>query len=455
MPIPPWAVEVLQRSLADVASRANPETIDKIRNQVRDAVEQIPAVAARGIDTLMSAGEAGRESVRKWTHRYTAVSRQVINATGTLMNPDAGIPLSSAVIATGLDFLDGSRVAGPGFDAMIRRSLDGIDSEASSGDLDVAIAHRLESAVAAIPLMIGDRSLLLHRSQAVRLPDSGSAADLIASLGFSFTEVGAIDAISPGDFAGQSHYATVVIGGDVSPSDLGDGWKIQVLPVATRHPIDSPGAIPSIEDSLASGFDVVIATPQGLMGGPPTGMIFGSHDVVESVRSHALWQLLGADLAGQAMTAAALAEPEESSETSTVPPSPNDASIALIAVTEENLDGRAQRMAIRFRGHDEVESAEVSDHPAAIDVRAAHTLPSRQVRIRVANRTASELVERWMQSATPLAARVDGEDAVIDLRWIPAASDRAVAEAIFPTSGDGVWDDPVSGDSDSENSAQS
>jgi L-seryl-tRNA(Ser) seleniumtransferase len=436
MPLPPWATELLRRSISDVAARANPETIDKIKSQIKDAVEQIPSLAARGIDTLMQAGQAGRESVRQWARSHTAISVPFLNATGKLIHDNTNVPLSAGVIGIGLDFIDGTRMPGPGFETLRSRAISQLNIKSSLGSFDFAVANHFSTAIAAIPCLIGDQKLVLHRSQAHSLANQSSVPDLIASLGFSFTEVGSIDAMSADDFQGYSDYATVAVDGKVAASSLGTGLKINVLPIATA--LQNTHSIASIEQSIADGYDIVITTPRGLMAGPSTGLIVGNADAIEKLKSHRLWRLLEADLANFAMTTKALAEAcgahwtagESDTESNTAADS---LPIRLLGVAEENLRSRADRMALRFGGDDSVASVRVTDRSATFDGSDRCVIPSRQVNVRLKGETAEQTIQRWSKLDTAILVTRHDDEVSIDLRWIPAARDIELAEAILPT----------------------
>jgi L-seryl-tRNA(Ser) seleniumtransferase len=432
MPLPPWAAELLRRSISDVASRANPETLDKIKTQIKDAVEQLPSLAARGIDTLMQAGQVGRESVRQWARTHTAVSVPFLNATGKLMHENASVPLSSGVIGIGLDFIDGTRVPGPGLDTLRARAISQLNIKPSLGSFDFAVANHLSAAIAAIPCLIGDRKLILHRSQAHSIAHQASVPDLIASLGFAFTEVGSIDGIAEDDFRGHSNYAAVAVDSTVTASSLGSGLKINVLPIATA--LSGTQGFASIERSIADGYDIVITTPQGLMAGPSTGLIVGVADAIQRLTNHRLWRLLEPDFTNVAMTTWALAE-SGGSHSMAAPREPGDDALptGLLDVSEENLKSRAERMALRFGGDDSVASTRVTDRPATLDGTDQFQIASRQVNLRIKGETARQTIQRWMKLDTAVFATLHDDEVSIDLRWIPASRDIELAEAILPT----------------------
>ena len=67
MALPPWTIELLRRGLSDVARRASePETLEKLKTQATEILQDLPQTAARGIDAVMRSAEAGKKTVQRW-----------------------------------------------------------------------------------------------------------------------------------------------------------------------------------------------------------------------------------------------------------------------------------------------------------------------------------------------------------------------------------------------------
>lgn len=426
MPIPSWAVELLRRSVTDMASRTNPETIDRIRSQATAILNDLPAAAARTVDSVMSATETRREEVRQWAKHYTSKSREVVNATGLLIDPPQccsadrggtlaiGTAVDADVLEAGMEFFDGSRIAGPGLANWSESVLPKLTGGVSIGEpLAMEITNRFVSAVALIPTL-STLPLVLHRSEAVPLPGGGNVPDLVSSLGFAFEEFGSISGAESADYAGRGPIATVFVGDPPPQRLVGQGLRVDVLPVAVVSPCELN--IPTIERSLISGADVVIAAIGGLIGGPGTGVIVGRASAIDSLRRHRLSSLFKADLAATAMTLAALTRD---------PIDVLDSAVSRMSITVENLQSRAQRMATRLAGSDESIRTRITQEPALI-ASGMFPLASRQLVISIEGKSGQWIAEKLRGNEPSVLASSNDDEAIIDLRWMSPSQDASV-----------------------------
>ena len=426
MALPPWTIELLRRSVSDVAAKANPEAIDRIRNQATAILSDIPAAAARTVDSVMSATESRRESVRRWTRTYTAKSREVVNATGVLIDPPGnpstspgaiGCGIDADVLEAGLEFLDRSRVVGPGLsawqDSVLQRIVSDNDVQsARASSLAIAVLPSLPAAVSLIPAMT-DLPVRLHRSQAMTLPGGGNVPDLITSLGFPVTEFGSISGWADGD-GDQTPAATVFVGPTPTQRRLGEGLRVDVLPVVTVG--DNELGVPTIAGSFTAGADLVIAAIGGLIGGPDTAAVIGPVAAIERLGSHRTAKLFRTTAADVAMTLAAL-----SRDPADVPGS----AVSRASISIENLQSRADRIATRLRGN---------RAPVQTDVRAStahvagdqYPIASCQIAVRIEGQTGQQIAA-MMQNDDPTVWVAHEEDsAIIDLRWVAPEQDASI-----------------------------
>ena len=413
MPIPPWGVELLRRSIAEVSTRANPEQIEKLKDQAREIFRELPAAAARGVEGVLQAAEPAKESVRSWAKQYTAASWGRLNATGRIAI-DAATPAPAAdVLAAGLELIDGSRRLGPGVDGDAR---DAIDRIGGSG-WGLFVTQRFESAVALIPELADGRTITLHRASAERIGPIGGVADVLHRVGASVREVGTIEGVEFNDYESSGPYAAVTAGG-VDGGLPGDVLRIDVLPAAAWK--TSFAGLPTVGGSIAGGADVVIVRAGALVGGPGTGVVLAKRETVERLH-RSTGPLYAADDARVAMTVAALRRD----------PGEDPGSIAsLVGVGEDNLRGRAERLVARLGGSERVADARMTDRPAVIAGR--YEVPSRQVLFRCVGEDADGVRRRLHSHDPSIETRTDFDDpeVALDLRFVPPGEDALLAEAI-------------------------
>lgn len=430
MALPPWTFELLRRGITDVARKAGePETIEKLKtsasglkNQAAELLQDFPESAARGLDRVLRSAEGGKDQVAKWARKHTSLSLPMLNASGVLLNEfGMGVPVADRVLDAGYDVLRGDVLSGTVAAERINKRLQrlAVLSEGRS----IAIASNFSAAISALSLIADDRVLVVHRSQAVRLGGTVSLPDALGGLIPVVQEVGAIDDFRVSDFDALDAFCSIVAdAGDVPVEILNFGERnakqAVVLPVGSVVANKSLD-IPAASTLLDAGADLVIVPGNGMCGGPECGLIIGVSELVNEIQNSASWPAMRATDAVAAMMCVAL-ELHESKEDS-----PLD---SLISTSEENLRARAERLATRLGGCDEVASTQITNQDARLAATGRWVLPSRQVSIKHQSLSASELQEKLKDSLPAILTAISDDGVVIDLRWLAPAEDTKVAE---------------------------
>ena len=112
MALPPWTIELLRRGINDVARKASePETIEKIKKQATEILNDLPQTAAKSIDAMMRTAEAGKKTVERWSRKHTTLSVPLLNGSGVLMNENgSGVPLTPEISEAGYELMLGDGV---------------------------------------------------------------------------------------------------------------------------------------------------------------------------------------------------------------------------------------------------------------------------------------------------------------------------------------------------------
>ena len=429
MAIPPWTIELLRRGLSDVAKRASePETLEKLKSQASEMLQELPQTAARGIDAVMRATEAGRKNVQRWSQKQTAITIPLINASGTLYTPcGTGVPAATAAVDVAYACLHGNVRNDPYASQRVYRHL--VRRLPAIGDLELAVASHFESSLTALVLGMGSRELVIHRSHAIRLFGGQPLVDTLNLLVPVVQEIGANDEVRSSDFTGMDDFGLILAddpNADAPPTlvDLPgrDVIQIVVLSAATLR-IHDDSRIASVEATLNQGADLVIVEGGGIFGGPECGIIIGKKELVNEITSSPLWRSLQASQAVLAMLAATF---EQSSGVGGEP-LPID---ALMQTSEENLKHRTERLATRFSSLESIKSASVTAADANVVVGGRWTFPSRQVRLEHQSKSAEEWAEELRGEIPSLLVGHDEQAILIDLRWVSPSSDNKIAELL-------------------------
>jgi L-seryl-tRNA(Ser) seleniumtransferase len=426
MPLPPWTVELIRRGISDVARKASePETLEKLKTQATEILQDLPETAARGLDAVMRKAEAGKESVQRWTRKQTAIAIPMVNASGVLMHADGtGVPLAQSAIDAGYELLRGDCVCDSGHESKLARKLASLLP--GQDDYVVAVASSFPAALTAFSQLVQERPLVIHRSHAVRLPGGLPLPDAFGTLLPVIQEVGSIGDVVASDYDGFEKFCDIVA--DVGTSDLtlldfGDRDAVQavVLPVATLATSEGQD-FPSAEAYLAKGADFVVMPGSGVCGGPDCGLLIGRRAAIETITSSPAWPALVASESTQAMLVVALEL--ASSDAESIPVQ------ALMATSVENLSSRAQRMATRLGGSDVVAECQVTTDDAKLTMNAKWAIPSRQLRLRHQTLSAEAWAEQLAGDVPAVIVGVENDQVVVDLRWVDTANDNQLAKSL-------------------------
>ena len=279
MPLPPWTVELIRRGITDAARKASdPETLEKLKTQATEILQDLPETAARSIDAVMRRAEAGKESVVRWSQKQTALAVPMVNASGTLMHSQGtGVPIADIAMQSGFALMRGDCLAGDGTGERLQQKLD--RCFANSGDVSALVASSFPAAMTAFSQLVDERPLVIHRNHAVRLPCGTPLPDAFGTLLPVIQEVGSVGDVNISDYDSLDSFCTIMADvGDkpLSLPDFGDrdAMKAVVLPVGTVAAL-ADESIPSAEATLAGGADFVLLPGDGICGGPPCGIIIG------------------------------------------------------------------------------------------------------------------------------------------------------------------------------------
>lgn len=449
MAIPPWALDTLMRGIHTVVDKVPPEAIDQLRQRANRLLDELPESAARGVDNVFRGARATKQMLQRWSQQHLALVTPVINGSGRLVDERLdSIGLADPLIEWASGMNASPLLRGGSSDQRLQRRLQRC---AGGSDYDLLVATSVEAACLAVGLAGGERPVYFHRSQAHRLPSGTAVPDAFQCRGdgqpggVSIHEIGSVDGVATSDSAGLPGGATLVAvdHGDSEPlwynanpaaGPPTDAWRVVLMTlcggVAGGEGLAEPNWLSGVTprprlavEHLGSGADLVITPGEGLLGGPPCGLIVGRRERIERLRTCPAWRALRASTVEHAMMAMAL----QSLQGTSFPQHP----VALALTTsEENLKHRAERLAIRLTAAEQVATVQITADPASLTSTGVWRVASRQLRIRHRDRSAADW-SRELLDAFPAVLTGHADDSlVIDLRWVRPADDAALASAL-------------------------
>lgn len=422
--------------LADETDSTLPRSL--IIDIARATLEQARSGIASGRDTDVVATAARLTRV---VERSAGIG--VINASGVLLHTNLGRAVWSenaverAKIAASkfsnveMDLETGERSRRGAYVARLLRRLTGCEAS-------VIVNNNAAALLLALAATAAGRAVPVSRGELIEIGGSYRLPDVMASSGARLVEIGTTNRTRPGDYvtALQTHDCGAVLKvhpsnyrlegfteettlgelADLKPDripilyDLGSG----LLDAAASWVPEWLSAEPAARQSLGAGADVVMFSGDKLLGGPQAGILVGRADLIETIRSHPLTRALRVD----AVTYAALSATLEA-YLDTDPTQIPFWRHALTSVDE--LELRTRELATDH-------TDEVIPGYSVVGAGSAPglSIPTPVLRIR----GGGGLFARLLDSETPILARRDRGDLILDLRAVDPADDHLVADTL-------------------------
>jgi len=313
----PALEETLQRLPRRIVLQAAQETIASYRRQLAgyDDADKIP----EDID-LSPAGLALETAVLAEKNAGSNL-KTVINATGIIIHTNLGrapLPESAVKALTGIaasysnleySLEDGRR-------GSRQEHLEELLCELSGAEAAVVLNNNAAAVFLALNTTAAGREVVVSRGQLVEIGGSFRIPEIMAASGASLVEVGTTNKTYLRDFEAvvnentaaflkvhSSNYHMIgftaaVTTGDLSAlahkynllliEDLGSGVFIDL----EKYNLPSE---PRVQDSIASGADLVTFSGDKMLGGPQAGIIVGRKDLVSYIRTNQLARTLRVD----------------------------------------------------------------------------------------------------------------------------------------------------------------
>jgi L-seryl-tRNA(Ser) seleniumtransferase len=418
--------------------------LDNLRGEVQQKASEVRVPAASEL----------AERIARWiVADQRPRLRPVINATGVLLHTGLGrSPLAEAAlqeicaVANGYCSLEVDLDTGER--SQRHQAVERLLIELTGAEAAMVVNNNAGATLLALAGLGKDREVIVSRGHLVEIGGSYRLPDVMALSGAQLREVGTTNKTRISDYEQamgertaallRVHPSNFVIHGfteQASLADLVELGRRSGIPV-----IDDigSGAVldlsqwgltgePLVRESLRTGADLVLFSGDKLLGGPQCGMILGRRKHVEALMRHPLARALRVDkltLAALAATLRLYRDPEEAY--AKVP------LLALLSVSVENLQHRAERLAPQLRACAAVASVEVVEGRAHLGGGAVPTqeLPTRCLTIQPGSLSVSQLARKLRLGQPAVFGRIHQERLVFDLRTVFPRQDAQLVEAM-------------------------
>ncbi len=380
-----------------------------------------------------------------------------INATGVVLHTNLGrAPLADAAIAaiqraasgyTTLEYDLGAGHRGSRYDhcARLLRELTG------AGDA-LVVNNNAAALVLALNTFARGKHAIVSRGELVEIGGSFRVPEIMARSGARLTEVGSTnrthahdysDAIGPRTGAllkvHRSNFLQAGYVAEVSTDelvgiaatagvpflyDLGSGLLDHAASLGMANE-------PTARDAIASGATVVTVSGDKLLGGPQSGILLGSPDIIARLRRNPLCRALRVDKVTLAALEATLIlhlDPERARHE--IP------TLRMLTMTVSEIERRAACFVDRLRGEGIGAGAgidvSIADGHSAVGGGASPgtQLATMLVRVRPRGLSAAAFERRLRTQRPPVVARIENDAVLVDLRTVSVTEEAALLAAL-------------------------
>lgn len=338
-----------------------------LSNTVREALQKVGLKEGNPIDQVQNAWQQARgwlESVSQRVVDFANLNPTIINATGQLIQSQwTNLPMhpsvAQSIAAASVSFQDQSRLFEHARQVAI--NMTAADDAAFACSLPAAI-----ESLGQLPDFSG--GLVVSRTDAIRVPGFADVRELLASNNRNLIEIGAVNGTSHSDWTSSlrsSRQAAVMVSPNCLESAEAKSQRAQAIAAARQsqspvveilfdatanQELASALGLPSIQQSLSSGADLVLAPLDWFMGGPSGAIAIGKSTVVAALR-----KLF--DARGLAMHGAALAGVSTIMTRHDAAEKDSAGVARLMLASTANLSDRARRIIAQVEGTARVRSA--------------------------------------------------------------------------------------------------
>ncbi len=444
----PSAAELLEkppvRALVDRWNRSSVASnvrtfLDEFQEDLKRRVADVPLPTIR---------ELAERAARYVASRHQVDVGTAINATGQLWGPLwNGVPLASVAIeqwaAVANEFAVNSRASSSRSCSAAEQSLCRL-----TGAESAMVLHSYSSALwLALNTIAVGREVLVARSEVGSIGAGGALPELSSSANVRLRDVGTANQVSARDYetADPGNIAAVLtvfsneyrVVGQTATADLSGlvsvshsrAWPLiaamDILPLGDVPPELHGWSLPTARHAIAAGIDLAVIRGDGMVGGPACGIILGSRKYLDEIRRHTMFESLRADTSrGTALGATLECYNDGLSQLDAVP------IWQLLLTPLDNLRNRAERLAPQLVAASNVTAVTPVATNSSIFPALASGMPSYGLLLKPATAEAEDFAGSLSALPFPIAARIEQEQVLLDLRTILPRQDRLLVESI-------------------------
>ncbi|UCD79282.1 MAG: L-seryl-tRNA(Sec) selenium transferase [Desulfobacterales bacterium] len=411
------------------------QILDSGRSRILAADHHIAEESLSG-STLMESIKAAVDKA------MTPNLRHLVNATGVVVHTNLGRSLLPGLVIENLALIAG-RYSNLEYDLEAGKrgsrysSVEGILCEISGAEAGMVVNNNAAAVLLCLETMAKNKEVIVSRGELVEIGGSFRVPDVMVKSGGILREVGTTNRTHLKDYeqaidehtalllkVHRSNYSVVGFTAEVSLKDLvalGTRYGKPVmedLGSGTFIDFSKYGLVkePTVQESVASGADVVTFSGDKLLGGPQAGLIVGKKTILDRVKQNPLARALRIDK----MTLAALEATlrlyrDEQKAIRCIP------TLRMLTMNLDEIVNRASRLTESLN--------EIGDSRLQITLTDLSSkagggalplldLPSKCLKIMIQGMSVNTLEKRMRQHNPPIIGRIEDDGFVVDPRTL-------------------------------------
>jgi L-seryl-tRNA(Ser) seleniumtransferase len=425
---------------------------------IRSALGQLRASILAADDTVeeaMLSDAALLDLTRQVVHKSMGFKlRHVINATGVVVHTNLGRSLLPKSVARHVAEIS-RRYSNLEFDlekgarGSRYSNVEGILCGLSGAEAALVVNNNAGAVFLSLETLAKGRQVIVSRGELVEIGGSFRIPDVMARSGAELVEVGTTNRTHLSDYEGAirdetalllkvhtSNYSMVGFTADVPLKDLvalGAKCHLPVMKdLGSGNFVDFSryGLLrePTVQETVASGAQVITFSGDKMLGGPQAGIIVGKGDAIDRIKRNPVNRALRIDK----MTLAALEATlhlyqDEAQAMSAIP------TLRMLTMPAKTISAKAKRLANRLKNAGSgrlkvtIQSSTSRVGGGALPLQA---LPTKCVVLEIEGLSANDTELAMRQARTPIIGRIENDRFVMDVRTIQDGEVPTILETV-------------------------
>ncbi len=368
--------------------------------------------------------------------------RRLINATGVVVHTNLGRSLLPADVVANLATIAG-RYSNLEYDLSAGRRgsrhsiVEDILCEISGAQAGMVVNNNAGAVLLCLETLAKNRDVIVSRGELVEIGGSFRVPDVMAKSGGILKEVGTTNRTHMRDYESaidektalllkvhRSNYSVIGFTTEVALKELVELGKRHGKPVmedlgsGTFIDFSKYGLVkePTVQESVATGADVVTFSGDKLLGGPQAGIIVGQKQILNRIRQNPLARALRIDkLTLAALEATLRLYRDETKAVRTIP------TLKMLTMDIGEIERRALklRQCLEKLGDSRLQLEIVeSSSKAGGGALPLLDLPSRCLQVQIEGISANTLEKNMRANTPPIIGRIEADSFVIDPRTL-------------------------------------